>query len=117
MFGTSPNAYVWPGPSGAFPTTLRYQRIMPPIQDTNRVPWFPDQMYLLTRLTAELMRTTDDLRKDGFISDADRMLGRYRNRADDKTNRSQVVQLDRQVFRGKKGSAWGNLRNTKRVGW
>jgi hypothetical protein len=117
MFGTAPNAYVWPGPSGAFPTTLRYQRLMPPIQDTNRVPWFPDQMYLLTRLTAELMRTTDDTRKDTFVADADRMLGRYRNRADDKTNRSQVVQLDRQVFRGSKGSAWGNLRNTKTVGW
>jgi hypothetical protein len=117
VFGTAPNAYIWPGPSGSFPTTLRYQRLMPPIMDVTRVPWFPDQMYLMTRLSAELMRTTDDLRKDGFLADADRQLGRYRNRADDKTNRSQVVQLDRQVFRGRKGSAWGNLRNTKRVGW
>ncbi len=117
MFGTAPNAYVWPGPSGAFPATLRYQRVMPPIQDTSRVPWFPDQVYLMTRTSAELMRTTDDSRKDGFLADADRQLGRYRNRADDKTNRAQVVQLDRQVFNGGRKSPWGRLKNTKTIGW
>jgi len=117
MFGTAPNAYVWPGPSGAFPTTLRYQRLMPPIQDQNRVPWFPDQMYLLTRLAAELMATTDDQRRDNFLANSDRLLGRYRNRADDKTNRAQVVQLDLQRFRQGRHSTWGNLSNTKTTGW
>ncbi len=117
MFGTAPNAYIWPGPSGSFPTTLRYQRLMPPIQDTSRVPWFPDQVYLMTRTSAELMRTTDDARKDGFLADADRQLGRYRSRADDKTNRSQQVQLDVQRFRGNRAGAWNNLRSTKTTGW
>jgi hypothetical protein len=112
-FGWAPNAYIWPGPSGAFPATLRYQRLMPSIQDTGQIPWFPDQNYLLNRLSADLMSTTDDARRDGFLRESERILGKYRSRADDKTNRSQVVQLDRQVF----GTRWRNLRNTKTIGW
>jgi hypothetical protein len=113
MFGTPANAYVYPGPSGAFPTTLRYQRLMPPLTDTTRIPWFPDQQYLLTRLTAELMATSDDARYEWFISNSVGILGKYEAFSDDKNNRAQTVQLDRSRF----GRAFNSLPNTKTVGW
>lgn len=113
MFGITPTAFVYPGPSGGFPTTLRYQRLMPQIIDTNVVPWFPDQAYLLERLTAELMVTTDDERRQTMLAIAASRLGRYETFADDKTNRAQTVQLDRNAF----GPRFQRLRNTKTIGW
>jgi len=114
MFGTSPNLYVYPGPSGAFPCTLRYQRQMPQITDTTRVPWFPDQQFLLTRLTAEMMVTTDDERYGRLIADSTKRMGEYHAFADDKTNRAQTVLLDRDRW-GRRG--WNNLKNTKSIGY
>ena len=113
MYGIPPNAYVYPGPSGSFPTTLRYQRLMPPIIDTSVIPWFPDQAYLLERLTAELMVTTDDERRQTMLAVAAQRLGRYEAFDGDKTNRAQRVQLDRNAF----GPRFQRLRNTKTIGW
>lgn len=113
MFGWPVNLFVYPGPSGAFPCTLRYQRLMPPLQDFSNPPWFPDQQYLLEMLTADLMVTTDDTRRDRMKANAEAMLGQYRQFADDKTNRSQTVMLDRQRF----GRAFSRLPNTKTIGW
>jgi hypothetical protein len=113
MFGIPPTAWVYPGPSGAFPTTLRYQRLMPPLTNTALVPWFPDQAYLLERLTAELMVTTDDERRQTMLAVAAARLGKYEIFADDKTNRAQRVQLDRNAF----GPRFQRLRNTKTIGW
>jgi hypothetical protein len=114
LFGTPANLFVYPGPSGAFPTTLRYQQLKPPIIDTTRVPWFTDQAYLLERLTAELMATSDDTRRDRMLANAERMLGKYEIFADDKTSRAQTVQLDRNRFGT---SNWSRLSNTKTIGW
>lgn len=113
MFGKPINAYVYPGPSGAFPTTLRYQRLMPPLVDFTRVPWFPDQQFLLDRLTAELFATRDDTRHDAFQAKAAARIGRYAQLADDHRNRAQRVMLDRQRY----GRAFQKLPNTKTVGW
>jgi hypothetical protein len=113
MFGVAPVAYVYPGPSGAFPTTLRYQRLMPPLVDLSRVPWFTDQNYLLQRLTAELMSTSDDTRRDGLLQQSRQILGDYQAFSDDKTNRAQTVLLD--VNRFSRG--FHKLRNTKTIGW
>jgi hypothetical protein len=113
MFGTPANAFVYPGPSGAFPTTLRYQRLMPPLVDLTRIPWFPDQQYLLTRLTAEIMASADDERYAGFVGRSADILGKYESFADDKTNRAQTVILDRRRF----GRAFNKLNNTKTIGW
>ena len=113
MFGTSPNVYLYPGPSGSFPARLRYQRWMPPIQDTSRYPWFTGQAYLLERLTAELMATADDDRRQGMLANAQMMLGKYETFEGDKTNRAQTVLLDRQRF----GPSWTRLKNTKTIGW
>lgn len=115
MYGTAPNAYVYPGPSGAFATSLRYQRLMPPILDaaSPRIPWFTDQAYLLERLTAELMVTSDDERRTQLLGIAAGRMAQYDRMADDKTNRAQVVQFDRARF----GRAFERLPNTKTVGW
>lgn len=112
-FGTAPNLYVYPGPSGAFPATLRYQRLMPPIVDPAVVPWFPDQAYLLERLSAEMMATTNDERRQIMLANAERLLGKYETFDGDKTNRAQRVQLDRNAF----GPRFATLPNTKTVGW
>src|SRR5215472_12087658 len=109
MFGTPVNAYVYPGPSGSFPTVLRYQRLMPPLLDFTRIPWFPDQDFLLTRLTADMMATTDDTRWDAFQGRARMLIGEYETFADDKTNRAQTVLLDRNRF----GRNFQRLPNTK----
>lgn len=114
MFGTPVNAFVYPGPSGAFPTTLRYQRLMPPLLDFERVPWFPDQQFLLDRLTAEMMATSDDTRHDGFQVKAARRLAEYEVFSDDKTSRAQTVILDRQRWGGRRFS---RLPHTKTIGW
>lgn len=115
LFGTPPNMYVYPGPSGGFPATLRYQALKPPITDTSVIPWFPDQAYLLERLTGELMVTTDDTRRDRMLEVAARRLGKYEIFADDKTNRAQSVILDRTRF-GTSGN-FARLKNTKQLGW
>lgn len=113
MLGTPPNAYVYPGPSGAFPTTLRYQRMMPPLQDFTRVPWFQDQKYLLKELTAMMMDGADDSRQPMFLAQAKQLLGEYETFMDDKTSRAQMVQMDRNRF----GRAFNRLPNTKTIGW
>ncbi len=113
MWGTPANAYVYPGPSGAFTSRLRYQRLMPPLLDFARIPWFPDQNYLLVRLTADMMASTDDARRESFLSEGRMILGQYDTFADDKTNRAQTVLLDRRRF----GRAFNKLPNTKTIGW
>lgn len=113
MFGTPANMYVYPGPSGAFPSRLRYQRLMPPLLDFTRIPWFPDQNYLLTRLTADMCATTDDARRENFLGQAEVALGKYETFSDDKTNRATTVIMDRRRF----GRAFNKLSNTKTIGW
>jgi hypothetical protein len=113
MFGTQPNAYVYPGPSGAFPAILRYQRLMPPLLDFTRVPWFPDQAYLIDRLSADLSSSTTDPRRKEFLAQAEKKLGAYETFEGDKTNRAQTVILDRRRF----GRAFSKLNNTKTIGW
>jgi len=113
MFGNPVELFVYPGPSGAFPTTLRFQCLMPPLQDFTRTPWFMDQNYLVKRLTADLLITTDDARYNGLIAETRQIMGEYAKEADDKTNRAQRAMLDRQRF----GYAFSKLSNTKTVGW
>jgi hypothetical protein len=114
MVGTPPVAYIYPGPSGAFPATLRYQRLMPPLIDFNRIPWFPDQEFLLERLTASLMSGADDARRQEFFGRSDKLLYDYDSLADDKTSRAQVVVMDGNNFRAQSRR---RLRLTKDIGW
>lgn len=114
MYGTPPVAYIYPGPSGAFPATLRYQRLMPPLLDPNRIPWFPDQKYLRKMLTADLMDGSDDERQQLFVAQADKLLGDYDTMADDKTSRAQTVVMDANNFRS---TTRRRLPITKAIGW
>lgn len=119
FFGIAPVAYAYPPPSGAYLVTIRYQRMMPPIQNTGKIPWFPDEIYLIEQLAGLMMEESDDLRVSEFIGDnrqggrAGRRLAQYLANADDKRNRPQTVELDRRRF----GPSFRNLRNTKSIGW
>ena len=115
---TVPALYVWPPPSGAYPVTIRYRRQMPDyVQGSNTVPWFPNQTYLRRRVAGELMAMTDDTRMSQFLGDgpdgAQGILDRYLKLADDKSNRTNRVSLDRRNF----GNSSRYLPNTKTVGW
>ena len=121
MSKSPPVAYFWMPPSGAYPALLRYMRQMPDITDFTQVPWFPMQNYLLTRLTGELCKVTDDQRHGALLSfDEDQhpggagsILRRLMRMKEDEANRTKVVKLDRRRF----GTAFDRLRNTKQIGW
>ena len=124
MSQSPPLAYFWMAPSGAYNSVLRYQAQMADIvtpATSAVVPWFPNQNYLLTRLTGELCKTADDERQESLLSsDEDRypggagvILRKYLLMKGDPENRTKNVKLDRRVF----GSSFNNLRNTKQVGW
>ena len=118
--GVPPQGFAYPPPSGAYAVTIRYQRQMPPIVDLAKVPWFPDEGYLITALAGRLMEISDDSRTVEFIGDgrmdggrAGRRLREFLGNTDDKRSRPQTVELDRRRF----GPALRVLRNTKQVGW
>lgn len=121
MSTTPPTAYFWPQPSGAFPAIIRYQSLMPDITDTSTVPWFPNQNYLLTRLTGELCKGIDDDRANSLLTDNDEVnvggagviLRHFLQQEGDKSNRAQSVALDRRRF----GTSFDRLKNTKMIGW
>lgn len=119
LIGTMPQFYVYPPPSGAYPVTVRYQRMMPPVWDVTRFPWFPDDDVLIEGVAGRLMEITDDSRAAEFIGDgarlgrADRRLRHFLSQVDDKTNRPQTVELDRRRF----GPKFNALPHTKTVGW
>lgn len=115
-----PVMYVYPPPSGAYPVTVRYRRLMADIAtpETNDNPaWFPWSSYLRRRLTGELCVQTGDSRAESFLGDgphgAQGILRRYLNMANDKAGRANMVKLDRRLF----GGDFSKLKNTKSVGW
>ena len=120
----SPQAYVWPAPSGAYPVTLSYFCQMDDIatpETSAVVPWFPNQAYLKTRLAGEMMQFSDDDRAAAFLATtpgnaslgAGDLLARYLKNKDNTSNRSRSVTLDRRRF----GRGGGRLPNTKTMGW
>ena len=77
------------------------------------VPWFPNQDYLIKKLTARLMEITADERMPIMNQAADAILQKYLKLKDDNEGRVYTVELDKRVF-GKRFSA---LPNTKLVGF
>lgn len=114
FFGIAPVAYVYPPPVGSYPATIRYQRKMPPITDTSKVPWFPNEGYLIRETTSRMMETTDDTRANELHMRASEDLRKYLDLSDDKTNRAQTVQLDASRYGPGSGS---RLKITKNAGW
>jgi len=121
MSTTPATAYFWPQPSGGFPAIIRYQSQMPDITDTSLVPWFPNQNYLLTRLTGELCKGVDDDRANSLLTDKEEVnvggagviLRHFLQQEGDKSNRVLTVALDRRRF----GTSFDRLKNTKTIGW
>jgi hypothetical protein len=121
MSTSPPTAFFWQQPSAALPALIRYQSQMPDITDTSTVPWFPNQNYLLTRLTGELCKGIDDERANSLLTDREEVnvggagviLRLFLTQHGDKSNRAQTVTLDRRRF----GTSFDRLRNTKQVGW
>lgn len=117
---TTPMAYVYPPPSGAFPVTVRYYSQMADIvtpETSQVVPWFPSQTYLRTRVAGEMMKLADDDRYQSFLGEgpegAQGILRRYLMLKDDSSDRATTVTLDRRRF----GSRYSSLPNTKTIGW
>ena len=113
FFGISPVGYAYPPPSGAYPVTIRYQRMMPPITDTAKIPWFPNEDFLITKLAARMMDISDDSRAREKDAQALATLARYISEKDDDRTRVGTVQLDRRRV----GPSMRVLPNTKQVGW
>jgi hypothetical protein len=116
MSQTPPVMYFWPPPSGAYATTIRYFCAMPNItnpESSSEIPWFPNQNYLITRVAAELMKLSNDDRKDNFLANAADILTKYMKMQDDRESKAQNVQLDRRRWNG----PGRLLPNTKTIGW
>jgi hypothetical protein len=116
FFGVPPVAYVYPAPLGPYPVQVRYQRKMPPLTDTSQIPWFPNEGYLMEELASRMAAYTGDSRAEEWHSRGLMRLRKYLGLSDDKTNRSQAVQLDGRMY-GQGGLGGRNLRNTKTIGW
>lgn len=124
MSASPPNLVVWPPSSGAYQIQIRYFKQMVDIatpESSTAAPWFPFQLYLITRLAGEMMKITDDDRAVIYLGDgtemrpglAATMLTKYLKMKDDKGDRSQSVKLDRRRF----SRSFVSLPNTKTVGW
>lgn len=103
---------IYPIPPLAAGVYVRYLPQQVPIatpETSSIVPWFFGQLYLITRLSAELMMITDDNRRDKFLKDAERQLSKFLTMtADDREEYTRQVKLDPRFFR-----SGGSLRNTK----
>lgn len=120
MSQSPPNLLIYPPASGNYQAMIRYRRQMPDIvtpETSSVVPWFPNQQYLTTRLSGELMRISDDERAQVWLGDGDigavGILRKYLQMKDDDTNRAKHVTLDRRQF----GRRYSTLPNTKAIGW
>lgn len=117
MAGYPANLLIYPPPSGAFNAMIRYQCYMPPLTqlqvNSNAYAWYPDDGSLVDLVSKRLMAIADDQRMGEYIALTRQTVGEYRRLADDRSNRAQVVEMDKRYF----GKEFNTLKNTKRVGW
>lgn len=110
-----PTIYFWPPPALSLAVSVRYQSqpadILTP-ETSSVVPWFPNQQYLIKRLTADIAMLTDDTRHQSLLAEAVQILDRYLMIDDDKSGYAQQVTLDRRRFR-----STGSLKPTKQTGF
>ena len=103
---------AYPKPPLAIGVYLRYLPQQAPIttpETSATIPWFPNQLYLITRLAAELMMITDDSRREAFLKDAAGLLSKFLTMGeDDREGYVRQVKLDPRAFR-----SGGSQRNTK----
>lgn len=125
LIGNPAVGYAYPPPSGSYNAMIRYQRMMPRLTqaqvNAGAYCWFADDQALEDALTGMLCKYTDDTRVTEFIGGGlgsneglyGRRMAQYLRTADDNSNRSKNVVLDRRTF----GGSFASLPNTKQVGW
>lgn len=111
---TDPNTmYFWPPPEIPLSVTVRYQGQQADIdtpETSSTIPWFPNQRYLITKLSSDLMTETDDDRAMVYDKKAEGILRQFLEMKDDKENYAQQVRLDGRLFRNS-----GGLKPTKQT--
>lgn len=114
---TSPaSLMVWPPPGGSYIANIRYYKDPDDIttpETSTTVPWFPNQSYLINKLSAAMMGLSGDKRQADFNQMADATLKSYLLMQSDDDGRAKTVQLDRRRF----GRSFDRLPNTKTLGW
>jgi hypothetical protein len=79
---------------------LPQQQVISAPETNSAVPWFPGQLYMITRLAAEVMMVSDDTRRDAFIKQAEALLSKFMTMGDDdRENYVRQVKLDPRSFR------------------
>ena len=110
-----PTIYFWPPPNLALQCVVRYQSqpadILTP-ESSSVIPWFPNQQYLIKRLTADIAMLTDDTRHQSLLAESAAILDKFLMIDDDKSGYAQQVTLDRRRFRN-----ISNLKPTKVTGF
>lgn len=117
---TPPGFYLYPPPNLSLVLNIRYYGTLPEIttpEVSTSIPWFPNENYLLKRVTGELMQIAGDPRAESFLGDgpagAIGILRRWLNLAGDKEDTITTVQLDRRWFGA---GATGNFAPSKLTG-
>lgn len=122
----APVMFIWPPAAGSYPVTAVYFAQMPDItapESSGTIPWFPLQLYILRRVTGELMLMSGDDRAQMFLGGstpqggstflgAAAILNRYLKNEGD-TQAVKQVTLDRRSF----SPSWKDAPNTKTIGW
>lgn len=92
----------YPPPSISQTVTVNYFPQMPdivtPETDTGTA-WFPEQNYLIRRVAAMVMLETDDERQQLFEAQAEKMLMKFLDLADDKEGYARTIKLSRERFK------------------
>lgn len=100
---TSPHTILfYPPPSISQDVTVNYYPQMDDInspENSNVVPWFTNQEYLIRKVAADLMLETDDERQPLFEAQAEKMLSKILAMTDDKEGFSNTIKLSRERFR------------------
>ena len=99
---TPANLYFYPPPAVSVTMNVGYQPRMTDIttpETSSAIPWFLDQRYLITKISADLMQETDDDRADRFHARAAEMLRNILSMDDDKEGYARTVKLDPSTFK------------------
>lgn len=100
---TTPNTILfYPPPSITQTCTINYYPQKDDIttpESSSVIPWYPDQEYLIRKVSANLMLESDDERQPLFELQAEKMLQNFLTMKDDKEGFSDTVKLSRERFR------------------
>lgn len=100
---TPPQLRIWPTPAMSITLQGYYFRQPPDYANaatSAAIPWFPNQSILLRRLTAELMSSSADKRRQEFLSEYEAWLEKYGKLANDEDGYAPTIGKDARRFSG-----------------